>query len=729
MTFIRKDQISLSRRGFLAGSSALIIAFTLPSCRSADAENVPTTETEINAFLKISTDGVVTIFAPNPEIGQGVKTSLPMIIAEELDVEWSSVKVEQAPVNSLLYGRQSAGGSQSIRRGFTPLRQAGAAARSMLVQAAASKWNVEASSCQTESGYVLHPQGKLKLSYGELAQDAAALEQPNLDEVKLKDKSEFKILGRFISGVDNEAIVTGQPLFGIDQSVPDMKFAAYARCPRHGGTVKSANLDAARAVIGVENVFVLEGNKDVRAGVAVIANSTWAALKAKNLLDIDWEFSDASDDDWESTLVDAKIAAKKEDGKPLFSRGKTDEAFVNASKTISGVYAYPFVAHATLEPQNCTAHFKGDSVEIWAPSQRPVNATSEVERVFGISSESITIHQTRIGGGFGRRLMNDYVVEAVAISKAAGVPVKVQWSREDDFENDYYRSGAVHGLSAAFDDNGKMSGWKNHFLTFGPDGKKTGLGSNLGKGMFPQNLLENFSVGQTIIKYKTPTGWWRAPTSCALAFPFNSFLDEIAVEEGRDLLDLMLELLDTKLKPAKNPAASFNIERAKSVVTEVAKRSGWGKSLPKGRGLGLAFYFSHQGHFAEVVDVEANAENKTYKIHKVYAVGDVGPIINSSMAHSQCVGAVTDGISTMAALQITHEKGIVAENNFDTYPLLRMPEAPDVDVHLIESDNPPSGLGEPALPPVAPAVANAIYAACGVRLREMPFSKVGWTLI
>lgn len=718
--------MTLSRRDVLK-SGGLVIAFSFggPVLVRA-ASNLTGSEAQLNAWIRIADDGIATLFATNPEIGQGIKTALPMILAEELDLPWERIRVEQAPVDSKTFGRQVAGGSRSIPVAWLPLRTAGATARAMLIAAAAIEWGVSAQDCSTDGGKVINNATGESVDYGDLAEQAADLPAPT--DVKLKDISEFTLLGKRIGGVDNHAIVTGDPLFGIDQVIPGMRFASYSRGPATGGEVKSANLDLIKDLPGVEDAFVLEGKdgpRALRGGVAIIANSTWAALRAKQRLDIKWDNSAASSDNWDALLEEALDLAANGSGKELHSDGDTDSAFAAAEKTVTGTYAYPFLPHAPLEPQNCTAWVQGDSAEIWAPSQVPEGGAGQAARTCGLDATKVTIHQTRIGGGFGRRLSNDYVVEAVAISQRAGVPVKLQWTREDDFANDFYRPGGVHGLQAAISADGKLSGWKDHFVTFSGDGKAAYRWAAMGRGIQPQGLIENYQVDQTLLPLTIPTGAWRAPASNALAFVTNGFLHEVSVAAGRDHLKFLLELMGESRQLPGSRGDGMHTGRAKAVINEVGRRAKWGKDMPVNHGQGLAFYYSHGGYFAEVAEVEVTPNNKV-RVHKLYIVGDVGPIVNMSMAEHQAIGAAVDGISTMLGLQVTFNDGAINESNFHEYPMLRMADAPDVEVHFIQSDNPPTGLGEPSLPPAAPAVCNAIFAACGERIRELPISKSGF---
>ncbi len=723
---------ALNRRAFLklvgVAGGGLALAFYVGDRATAFANTGGSDQGFApNAFLRIAPDGSILIYAKGPEIGQGVKTSFPMIIAEELDADWSKVRVEQAPVNPTVYGRQSAGGSRSIPTNWDQLRRAGATARAMLVSAAAKEWKVDANECTTESSSVAHAASNRRLGYGELATKAAALPVPDEKSLKLKDRKDYKLLGKRISGVDNINVVTGKPLFGIDQVVPGMQYAVFEKCPATGGKVGEANLDEIRKLPGVTNVLVIEGTgkpTEVMPGVAILASSTYAAIAARRKLKVNWDESSASKDSWSKAVSDAQKLAKQNGPDSLRNTGDVDAALAKG-KAVEAFYTYPFVSHAPLEPQNCTASFKDGAVEIWAPSQTPDAALGLVAGVLGIPREKVTIHQTRVGGGFGRRLMNDYVCEAALISKQAGVPVKLQWTREDDMQHDFYRVGGFHSFKGGVDGGGKLVAWSDHFITFSQDGQKPTSGGDLSPDEFPALLLPNVRLTQTKLPLAIPTGPWRAPRSNSVAFAVQSFLHECSVAANRDHLEFLLEVMGEPRWLQQGNEFSLNTGRAAAVLKLAAEKAGWGKPLPKGRGLGLAFHFSHAGHFAEVAEVSVDA-NRKLTLHRVTVAGDIGPVVNMSGAENQVEGSVVDGFSTALGLALSYENGRMQETNFDRYPLLRIPHAPVVDVHFIQSEYPPTGVGEPALPPVAPAICNAIFAATGHRVRTLPLSVDGF---
>ena len=734
---------AISRRGFiklggLAGGG-LVIAFSIgPAARNALAqarsEAAPFTP---NAYVQIRPDNTIVLFAKNPEVGQGVKTSLPMIVAEELDADWERVQVQQSEINQALYGAQFAGGSTSIPMNWDALRRAGAVARAMLIGAAAKQWGVPEAELTTRASTVIHAASDRRATYGELAELAATLPVPDAASLPLKERAEYRLLGRRITGVDNRKIVTGQPLFGIDQVVPGMVYATFTKGPAIGAQAVAANFEQVRAMPGVKDAFILEQQGDpigfnpsgasVLSGVAIIASSTWTALQAKRALAVTWDESGASKDSWTGAVAQAKTLAEKADPQVLGQGGDVDAALRAGAHTVEAFYSYPYVSHADLEPQNCTAWFKGDSVEIWAPTQTPQAAVDAVAALVGLPKENVLLHQLRGGGGFGRRLANDSVCEAVAISQRAGAPVKVQWTREDDMTFDYYRPGGFHSFKAAVDRSGKLSAWQDHFITFSRDGESPVSAGNLSPLEFPASVVPNNRMLQSFIASQIPTGPWRAPGSNAIAFAVQSFLHECAVAADRDHLEFLLDVMgEPRLVVPDNPRV-LHTGRAADVIRLVAEKAGWGRSLPSGRGLGLAFHFSHAGHFAEAAEVSVDA-NRKLTVHKIWVAGDIGPIVNLSGAENQVQGSVIDGFSTAMGLAITFEEGRVQQKNFDRYPIVRIDKAPEVEVHFIQSSYPPTGVGEPALPPAAPAIANAIYAATGHRIRQMPFTAEGFTI-
>lgn len=727
------DRRTFLRNTALAGGGLVLGFYLSPVSKLLGAEVVKpnaagaTGDFAPNAFIRIAPDGSVTIFAHKPEIGQGIKTSLPMIVAEELEVDWHTVNVVSAPLDAA-FGGQGAGGSSSTPSSYQNLRRAGATARALLIEAAAQTWNVPAAECRAENGHILHAGSNRSLAYRELVAKATTLPVPDPKTVTLKDPKDFKLIGTRISGVDNPKLVRGQALFGIDQKLPGMLYAVYVKCPVFGGKVSQANVDQIKKLPGVRDAFVLEGGTEFVAllpGVAILADSTWAAFSARKQLQVTWEEGPAATESWAGYVAKAAELGPKPGKDVLRKDGDVAAVFSGGDKVVEANYLYPFVSHANLEPQNCTASVQGDRAEIWAPTQNPGDGQDLVARTLGIPKANIQITITRSGGGFGRRLMNDYMVEAAAISQKAKAPVKLTWLREDDLQHDFFRPGGFHFLKGAVKD-GKISAWKSHFVTFGNTAEKSGNGASLGGDEFPGRFLANFHAEQTVMQCNVPMGWWRAPGSCTLAWVIQSFIDELANAAGRDPYEFRLELLgDKEVGPGPGQRGTpYSAARMKGVLQLAAEKANWGKKLlPKGQGQGIAFHFSHRGYFAEVAEVTVSKEGTLHVDHVVVA-GDVGAeIINLSGAENQVQGSVIDGLSAAWLQQIGYENGRIQQSNFNEYLLLRIADAPTVEVHFRKTDNPVTGLGEPALPPLAPAVCNAIFAATGKRIRELPISK------
>jgi isoquinoline 1-oxidoreductase beta subunit len=754
-------EIDASRRSFLKISAAagggLLLSMTVACATPSDPTDggaaaaaepkAPPKLIELNVFVAVASDGTIRIMNKNPEVGQGIKTMLPMLIAEEMDADWARVEIGQADADQAKYGSQIAGGSFATPNHWIPLRQVGATTRYLMLQAAAAKWSVPAEELTTGPSIVKHAATSRTIGYGELAEAAAALPVPEkavVDALKLKEHKDFRIIGKSVIQWDAPRIVRGEPIFGIDVDVPGMKYANFVKCPVFGGKVVSANIDEIKALPGVTDCFIVRENGPLPTkmglldGVAVLSDNWWIAKEAAKKLNIVWDEGVSKDDSTAAFGAKAADLAKAAPQSNLSKSGDAAAAMKSAAKTVEASYSYPFLVHAPLEPMNCTAHAKDDgTVEVWAPTQRPDlganGAFSLISTALGVDKAKITIHMIRCGGGFGRRLDNDYAVEAAAISKQAGnIPVKLVWTREQDMAHDPYRPGAYHNFKAALDKSGKMTAMTNHFVTFGrPDDK--GAMAVLSSGAlpaqeFPAAYIPNHSYDQSIMMGGMPTGPLRAPTSNAICFVYQSFLDEVAHAAGKDPLEFRLELLAgaAPAAPAAGAAArrGMNPQRMSDVLRLVAQRSGWASraSLPKGTAMGCAFYYSHQGHFAQVAKVKVDPSG-TWKVLKVWNVGDVGSqIINPTGAHNQVQGSIIDGIGELKQ-QITFDKGRAVQQNFYDMPLIRINEAPHVDNHFHITDNPPTGLGEPALPPVLPAVTNAIFAATGKRIRSLPVNN------
>ncbi|MFN3521743.1 MAG: molybdopterin cofactor-binding domain-containing protein [Phenylobacterium sp.] len=710
-----------SRRTFLktgAAAGGLMLSFSLAGRGVAAEELAP-----LNAYVRIGADGLVTIVSKNPEIGQGVRTMLPMLIAEELDVDWKNVRIEQALNDPDTYGRQFAGGSMATPLHYDQLRQVGAAGRAMLVAAAAADWGVAAADCATEPGVVVHKASGRRADYGALAAKAAKLAPPDLKTVPLKDPKAYRIIGKPTPQYDTRAIVTGEPLFGIDVRRPGMLFATYEKAPVFGAKVASADLAAAKAVKGVKDAFIVEGGDDLSGllpGVAVVADSWWAARKARDRLNIQWTDHPTSAQSTESIARRAAELTAAPPQRTLRADGDVEGALKAAAKTVRADYFYPFIHHATLEPQNCTVEVKDGKVEIWAPTQNPEPGRQLVAKTLGVAPGDITIHMIRCGGGFGRRLANDYMVEAAWIARQAGAPVQLIWTREDDTRHGFYRPAGFHRLEGGVDASGAVTAWRDHFVSFG-EGAEFARSAGMSPTEFPARFTPNYRLDVSTMPLGIPTGPLRAPGSNAIAFVVQSFIDELAHAAGADPVAFRLRLLGDKGEVGESGRGGYNAQRMAGVLRLVAEKSGWGKtSLPKGTGMGVAFHFSHLGYFAEVVQARVDAEGAV-KVEKVWVGADVGrQIINPFGAINQVQGSVIDGLSEALGQEITIERGAVVQGNYDDFPLIRIDAAPPVDVHFLTTDYPPTGLGEPALPPVVPALCNAIFAATGKRIRRLP---------
>jgi isoquinoline 1-oxidoreductase subunit beta len=747
----------IDRRSFLkvtaaSGGGLLLGLYSQPKA-SAQGRGGPFggPQPDPHVYIKIAPDGTTTIMAKNPEVGQGIKTMLPMLIAEELDVEWKNVKIEQTDFDDTKYAGQFAGGSFATPSNWVPMRQAGAAGRALLIKAAAQTWNVPEAECSTSAGRVMHKASNRSLGYGELADKAWSLPVPDLRTLKFKDPKDYTIIGQPLMQRELPNIVTGKPLFAIDVTRPGMLYAVYQKCPVFGGKVVSANLDEIKKMPGVKNAFIVErpditdpvlpGDPGLESGIAIVADTWWQANTARKALKVTWNEGPRATADQSSTVFAQKAEelSKQKPQQTLRSDGDTDKALASAAKVVEAAYSFPFISHAPLEPQGCTAHFENGKCEIWTNSQIPQGGRGLAAKALEVAEKDVTLHMVRGGGGFGRRLTNDYMVEAAYISKLAGAPVKLLWAREDDMAHDYYRPGGFQYLKGGLDSSGKIVAWRNHFVSFGDFDAQKGQvrfvnAAAMGPTEFPQRFVPNYALHASAQPLSIRTGALRAPGSNTFAFVIQSFIDELAHAAGKDPVEFRLALLNSagpapQAAPGGFGAPGMNADRMKGVLQLVAEKSGWGKTKStKGRGMGVAFHFSHQGYFAEVADVSVDSNNKV-KVHKVWVAADVGSqIINTSGAENICQGAVIDGMSEMMAQEITVDKGRVVQTNFHQHPMVRIAQAPpEIEIHFLKTDNPPTGLGEPALPPVVPSVTNAIFAATGKRLRSLPISKSGFS--
>ena len=701
---------SINRRSFLKVSAlaggGMVLGFTWGvSCNTPEVEEIakqPASEWfKINGFLSIGDNGEVTIMSPNPEIGQNVKTSMPMIIAEELDVDWKDVTVKQAPLNTDVFTRQVAGGSQSIRQGWESLRMAGATARMMLITAAAREWGVNPETCTTDKGVITNANGE-SISYAEIAAAAADVKVP--ETVALKDPSEFKIIGTSIGNVDMEGIITGQSLFGLDFRREGMLRAVVLRPPAFGQKLESFDDGETRKVSGVVDVIQF-GDK-----VAVLANSTWAAIKGKRALQANWS-SDAAleSTSWHDEEM-LKLLQTPSD-EPKRKDGNVAAAFAAADKVIERIYEAPFLPHNCLEPMNFFADVREDQVELIGPIQTPEWTRRRVAELLERPESEITIDMTRMGGGFGRRLYGDFAVEAAEISHLAKKPIQIVFTREGDMTAGTYRPASKYRFKAALKD-GKMTGYQ-----------LVGTGVNMRNATrennFPAGAIANYLVESHNLESKITTGAWRAPITNFLAFAEQAFFDEVAQELEQDAVQFRLDLFDqAKTNPVGD--VEYTIDKFKGVIELAAKESNWGNA-PEGVYQGFSAYYSHNTYVAEVADVVMDGETPVIK--KVTCAVDCGIVVNPIAAINQVEGGIIDGIGHALYGEMTFEKGKPQSQNLDSYRMIRMREAPEVAVHFVKNTDNPTGLGEPTLPPAGGAIANAFYKATGQRLYKQPFIK------
>jgi len=716
-----EKQVPMDRRAFLKvsilASGALIVGV---GCNKdpVQASSADNSAWKPNLYVRIEPDGMITIVSKNPEAGQGVKTAFPMVVAECLAVDWKTVTVEQADLDDR-YGRQVVGGSWGTPDGWDDLRIAGTGARYLLTAAAASEWGVPVTECAAEKGAVFHKTSGKSRRYESLLKIAATLPVPDVSDLKLKSRpSEFELLGTFVPGVDNPKIFTGQALFGCDVRLEGMLYAVYEKCPTFGGKVLKANVDQVQKLPGVTHAFVVGGGDDLTGllpGVAVVAKTWWEAQSARKQLRVEW---DSSHSDSTPDYDRQAEALRQEAGETLRTDGAVKRALDSAWKVVEASYYYPFVSHANMEPQNCTALYReSGQLELWAPSQNPKAGRRLIAETMGIGEDKIHVNLVRIGGGFGRRLRNDFMVEAAWIARETRQPVQLQWSREDDMRHDFYRPAAWHHFTAGVDKNRKMTSFDHHFVTFGKNGKAVS-GAGLSPGHYPAGLVPNFRLRQSIIETNVPTGPWRSPGHSAYCWAYQSFFDEVALAAERDQLEFRLDLLS---KSYGEPP--LDLERTSATLRLAAEKAGWGsRKLGANRGMGMAFHFDHGGFVSHVAEVVA--DGRGVAVEKVYSVADSGPIINMSGARNQVEGAVVDALST-AQLEITFANGAAVQSNFSDYGLLRIDQAPEIECHFIQSDNSPTGLGEPPIAAATPAITNAIFAATGTRIRELPFSRSG----
>jgi isoquinoline 1-oxidoreductase subunit beta len=695
-----------NRRSFLQksllGGVGLLIGFNWETAagKTTVLKTVAATNLEFNSYLRIATDGIITIFSPNPEIGQGIKTAFPLVVAEELDCDWAKVVVEQANLDKTRYERQLTGGSGAIVHSWERLRKAGATARNLLLQAAAEKLKVDASTLKTEMGFVISSSGQ-KLSYGELAEAASKFTAPK--EIKLKDPKDFKIVGKWHKGVDNKNLLVGKPLFGIDTKKEGMLIATVIR-PPFGMKLKTYNSDEAKASAGISHVVTFD-NK-----IAIAGKTTWEVFQARKKIVVEWEKEKAVESTADHNALFKELMAAK-NGEVKRKDGDVEKAFAEAHKIIESEYQCPFLPHNTLEPQNFYAHVQGDKAELIGPTQTPQACQTQVAKALGIPEANITVALTKMGGGFGRRLYNDPAIEAANISKLTGAPIKLQWSREDDITAGTYRPAVRYKFKAAIDKAGNLTAY--YVKGVGMNAGSTTRGADF----FPVGAVENVLIENYDHKSSVTTGAWRAPITNFLAFAEQSFMDEIATAAGKDVVKFRLDLYQKALdKPVGK--LTYEPKRFITAINQVCEKAAWGKKK-KNIHQGFAAYFSHLSYVAQIAEVEMKKGKPTLK--KVYAVTDCGIVINQSGARNQIYGAIVDGFGHAMYGNLTFKDGVAQETNFDSYRLIRMQDVPEIEAHFVDNGISPTGLGEPALPPTGGAIANSFAKATGKRFYSQPF--------
>ncbi len=699
----------LSRREFVAvgvaAGAGLVVGFYLPhGGRSAKKAFSP------NAYLRITPDNKVTIVVARSEMGQGVRTALPMILAEELEADWKQIEIEQAGA-STLYGDQGTGGSASVKTTWDPMRKAGAAAREMLISAAALTWGVPRSTCAAQDGGVVHGASKRRLGYGELVEKAATLPIPT--DVPLKQNKDYKIVGQRLARVDTPSKVKGEAVFGIDFRMPGMKYAVLSRCPTIGGKALSFDDKESKKIAGVSYV-----GKIGDGAVAVVADSVWGAMEGRRVMNVSWDDGPNKDLNTAAVVESLKLAAAKK-GASLYSAGDVSKV---TGRRVAAEYQLPFMAHAPMEPGNCTANYQGSGCELWAPTQVPQDCRDQVAKALGLDPDQVKVNVTLMGGGFGRRLEYDYAVEAALVSKAVNTPVKVIWTREDDMRFSTYRPASLHQLSAVLDGAGWPVAFTHRIVAPSISGQK----GQPGTGGIDPDLTDqagflygvgNVSVENVIAETAVPLGWMRSVYALQTAFASESFIDELAAAAGKDPLEYRLHLL-AKDQNIQNFDTTWHTARIRGVLQLAADKAGWKSALPAGRFRGIACFACFSSYMAEVVEI--SMENDVPRVHRVVAVVDCGQVVNPSIMEQQIQGGIVYALSNALRAKITIEKGRVVQGNFDDYAPVRMHETPVVEVYAVPSTEAPTGIGEPSVPPLAPALCNAIYAATKKRIRALP---------
>ena len=707
---------TLPRREFLkrsaAGGGALVIGFYLPGKFEAQAATPRMEPAALNAWVRITADNVVTLIIDKSEMGTGVTTSLPMLLAEELDFDWKKVKFEFAPAApqyfNPIFGLQGTGGSTSVRASWEPLTKAGAAAREMLVATAAKNWHVEPSACHVDNGAVVHTATGKRLSYGVLVEEAAKLPVP--PNPKVKDPKDYKYIGKPVKRLDTPVKINGKAEFGIDVRLPKMQHAVVARCPVFGGKLKSFDATKAKAIRGVKQVL------QISSGVAVVADNTWSAMEGRRALQMEWEEGPNAAVSSES-IRRLYVENAEKPGAIARKDGDVETALAGAAKKLEAVYEAPFLAHATMEPMNCAADVRADGCDIYAPTQFQTFSQNTGAKITGLKPEHVRIHTTYLGGGFGRRAEQDFITEAVELSKAVSAPVQVTWSREDDMQHDFYRPATFTKLTGGLDSEGWPVAWKCRVVgpsimsRFFPGSVKNGLDNSSVEGIVDSKYaIPNFFCDYVLTETGVPVGFWRSVGNSQNGYITECFIEELARASGKDSFEFRRRLL-------------ANAPRHRGVLELAAEKASWGKPLPAGQTRGIAVVESFGSFVAEVAEVSFNKGSGEIRVHRVVCAVDCGRYVNPDIVAAQMESCIVYGLTAALKGQITIDKGRVEQGNFNDYEMLRFNEMPRVEVHIVPSNEAPGGCGEPGTPPIAPAVCNAIFAATGKPIRRLPIRK------
>jgi isoquinoline 1-oxidoreductase subunit beta len=740
-------QTEIGRRDFLkagvTSGAALVLGFYMPP-RRGQAQVPPPARDELfkpNAWIRITTDNQITVLVEMPEMGQGPRTADTMILAEELEADWSTIRVEQAPVIPEIYRHLSTGGSGGVGTAWGYMRQAGAQAREMLLTAAAHQWGVARAECRTENSTVVHAPTARRYTYGQLVETASKLPVAKSGAIPLKQPKDFRLIGKPLPRVDVPGKVNGSAQFGIDVRVPGMLFAVIARCPYFGGKLITFDANAAKAVPGVRSVFPVSPvefipkiirNVNSAAGVAVVAESTWSAIEGRKALKISWDKGPGGNESTESLR---KLLQEQAVAPPSFvpiDRGDPRKALSDATKKIEATYELPFQAHATMEPMNTTIHVRDDGIEVWSPTQIGAILQEEIAQLSGLPSDKVTVHMTLCGGSFGRRYQWDYIAEAWQVGMEVKRPVQLVWTREDDIQHDFYRQYSYHRMMGALDAAGKPVAWSHRIVSTPiravfdtPESLKDPkhmAAQELGGADVLPYAIPNFRLDYAPVHSVVPRAWWRSVESSFTAFAVECFVDELAHAAGRDPYEFRMGLLQERRRVnavmwPDNPL--LDTAKFRSVLQLAAEKSGWGKPLPSGKGRGIACHYSFNTYIAHVAEVSVEKDG-TVHVSRIVSAVDCGIAVNPNGVRAMTEGAINYALTPVLSGEITVKDGAVEQSNFNDYQVLRITDAPEVEVHIVPSDEDPKGMGEPGVPPLAPAVANAVFAATGVRLRRLP---------